>query len=301
MSRWGAVSKVLERVNPQAKVFFVGDSDDTGFVNFVNEFQPDKEGVVRVYGSMFDSTMLANCVAGRGDVVMVMPGHSESISTDRAYTTKGLKVIGLGEGDERPIVRYTAATASISLDTGGIQLENFRLITDTTAVTRAVDVVGHGCVVRKNSFEFNGNGSDFAVGVRATGVDRVVVEENEFLGEDTTGATHGVLLNNSDYSKVRKNYIFGQFSVAGIRLDSDASLGVLIEDNKVVNMDTAASISISIVAASNGMVVNNRLATADSTAGALSSIAPGGARWLENYSTDGDSASGILTPVVTSS
>src|SRR3990167_124439 len=102
LSRWGAVSKVLEKVSPIAKVFFVGDSDDTGFVNFVNEFAPDKEGVVRVYSSIFDSTMLANCVAGRGDVVLVMPGHVEAISTDQSLNVKGLKVIGLGEGDERP-------------------------------------------------------------------------------------------------------------------------------------------------------------------------------------------------------
>ena len=95
LSRWGAVSKVLEKVNPQAKVFFVGDSDDTGFQNFVNEFQPDKDGVVRVYSSMFDSTMLANTAAGRGDVVMVMPGHSEIITADQSLNVKSLKIIGL--------------------------------------------------------------------------------------------------------------------------------------------------------------------------------------------------------------
>lgn len=292
---------MLEKVSPYSKVFFVGDSDDTGFVDFVNEFNPDKDGVVRVYGSMFDATMLANLRANRGDVVMVMPGHAEVITADQSLNVNGAKFIGLGEGEERPLIDFNNAAASISLDTHGIQLENFRLRATVTGVTRGVDVAGNGCVVRKNSLEYDATGDEFTVGIRANGVNRVVIEDNEIFGEDTVGATHGVLINNTNFTKVKGNFIHGQFSVAGIRLDSDASLGALIEDNKVVNTDTAASITISIVAASKGLVVNNRLATHDSTAGALSSIAPGGARWLENYSTDGDSASGILTPVVTSS
>ena len=299
LSRWGAVSKVLERVNPQAKVFFVGDSDDTGFVNFVNEFQPDKEGVVRVYSSIFDSTMLANCVAGRGDVVMVMPGHLEAISADQSLNVKGLKVIGLGEGDERPRIRYDNAAGSISLDTGGIQLENFRLIASVTATLIGVDVAGDGCVVRKNSLEFDTNADDFAIGIRVTG-DRGVIEENEILGEDTVGPTHGIQLSSSNYTKVRKNYITGQFSNAGIS-DTAASNGLLIGENFINNQDTAASITIAGTTTSRGIVYRNMMATSDSTAGGLSAITAGGFRWIENYVTDGDSASGVLAPVVTSS
>ena len=299
LSRWGAVSKVLEKVNPQAKVFFVGDSDDTGFQNFVNEFQPDKDGVVRVYSSMFDSTMLANCAAGRGDVVMVMPGHSEGITADQAFNVKGLKVIGLGEGDERPTVVYNDTAASISLDTGGIHFENFRLIASVDSAALAVDVAGDGCVVKKNSLEFDAAADNFVIGIRVTG-NRGVIDENEFLGEDTLGASHGIQLNSSDYTKVRKNYLTGQFSNAGIS-DTAASAGLLIGENFINNQDTAASIGIAGTTTSRGIVYKNLIGTSDSTAGGLSAITPGGFRWIENYVTDGDSASGVLAPVVTSS
>src|SRR3990167_7693943 len=154
LSRHGAVSKVLEHVTPYSKVFFVGDSDDTGFGDFVNEFPPDKDGVTRTYSSVFDSTMLANARAGRGDVVMVMPGHSEIITTDQALNVKGLKVIGLCKGDERPLIDFNNTAASISLDTGGIHLENFRLRATVTGVVIGVDAAGNGCVVRNNSLEF---------------------------------------------------------------------------------------------------------------------------------------------------
>ncbi|MEK6830164.1 MAG: NosD domain-containing protein, partial [Nanoarchaeota archaeon] len=259
MSRWGSVSKVLERVGPYSKVFFVGDSDDTGFVDFVNEFPPDKDGVVRVYSSMFDSTMLANARAGRGDVIMVMPGHLESISADQAINVKGLKLIGLGEGDERPRIQYDSAAASISLDTGGIHLENFRLIASVTAVTLGIDVVGDGCVVKKCSLEFDSNGDDFAIGMTVSG-NRGTIEENEILGEDTVGPTHGIQLSSSNYTKVRRNYIIGQFSNAGIS-DTAASQGLLIGENFISNQDTASSITISLTTTSRGIVYNNRMAT----------------------------------------
>ena len=299
LSRYGAVTKVLEKVSPYSKAFFVGDSDDTGYVNFVNEFPPDRDGVVRSYSSMFDSTMLANTRDGRGDVILVMPGHSEDITTDRAYTTRGLKVIGLGEGDARPIVTFSHANASISLDTASIQLENFRLRANITAVARGVDMTGDGCVLRKNSFEYVATNNDFAINVTAFG-DRAVIEDNEILGEDTVGATHGIQLSSSAFSKVRRNYITGQFSNAGIS-DTAASEGLLIGDNFINNQDTAASIGIAGTSTSRGIVYNNRIATADSTAGALSSNTYGGFRWLENYATDGDSAGGIVVPAVTSS
>ena len=299
LSRYGAVTKILEDVSPYSKVFFVGDSDDTGFVNFVNEFPPDRDGVVRAYSSMFDSTMLANTRAGRGDVIMVMPGHNEAITTDQAYNVKGLKVIGLGEGNERPRVQFDNAAASISLDTNGIQLENFRLAASVTGVTIGVDVAGDGCVVRNNSLEFDSNTDEFTIGIRVTG-DRGVIEDNEILGEDTVGATHGIQLSSSAYTKVRRNYITGQFSNAGIS-DTAASAGLLIGDNFINNQDTAASIGIAGTTTSRGIVYRNMIGTADSTAGGLSAITAGGFRWIENYITDGDSASGVLAPVVTSS
>lgn len=299
LSRYGAVSKVLEDVSPYSKVFFVGDSDDTGFMDFVNEFPPDGDGVVRTYSSMFDSTMLANTRAGRGDVILVMPGHNESITADQAFNVNGLKVIGLGEGNARPTVKYDNAAASISLDTSNIHLENFRLLASVTGVTIGVDVAGDGCVVRNNSMQYDTNVDEFTIGIRVTG-DYGTVDDNEILGEDTVGATHGIQLSSSAYTKVRGNYITGQFSNAGIS-DTAASAGLLIGNNFINNQDTGASITIAGTATSRGIVYDNRLATADSTAGGLSSITAGGFRWIENYATDGDSASGVLTPPVTSS
>jgi hypothetical protein len=228
-----------------------------------------------------------------------MPGHREAISTDKAFNVKGLKVIGLGEGDERPLVQYDNAAASISLDTGGIHLKNFRLLASVTGVSVGVDMVGDGCVVEGNSFEYDTNVDEFTIGITGGG-NRLTIDNNSFIGEDTVGATHGIQLTSSDYTRIRGNHIYGQFSNAGIS-DTAASVGLLINNNFIQNTDTAASIGIAGTTTSRGIVSNNRIATADSTAGALSSNTYGGFRWIENYATDGDSASAIVVPAVTSS
>lgn len=299
LSRYGAISKVLEKVTPYSKVFFVGDSDDTGFVNFVNEFPPDEDGVVRVYGSIFDSTMLANSRAGRGDVIMVMPGHSESITADRSLTVKGLKVIGLGEGDERPRITYDDTASQISLDTGGIHLENLRLIASVSVITRAIDVVGAGCVVRNCSLEFDATGDDFAIGMTVTG-DRALIEGNDLLGEDTIGPTVGIQLNGSDFSRVKRNYITGQFSNAGIS-DTAASKGILIARNSIDNRDTAGALAIGMAAASTGLGYHNMMGISDTAAGLTTSFSGGAVKWSENYLCNDTGETGGLVPRTVSS
>jgi hypothetical protein len=299
LSRWGAISKVLEKVSPYSKVFFVGDSDDAGFQDFVEEFPPDKDGVVRVYSSIFDATMLANARAGRGDVILVMPGHVEAITTDKSLAVKGLKVIGLGEGSERPVIRYDDTAASVSLDAEGVHLENFRLLASVSGITLGVDVVGNGCVVRKCSLEFDANGDDFVTGISVKG-DKCAIEENEILGEDTVGPAVGIQLSGADYTKIRKNYLTGQFSNAAIS-DTSVSKAVLIGENFINNQDTAGAIAIAMLAGSTGLAYKNMMAVSDTASGIGSNIAAGGVKWVENYLVNDTAETGGLVPRTVSS
>ena len=66
-------------MNPAAKVFFVGLSTASWYPDFGNIFPVDEDGVVRVYSSI--STALSNCVASRGDVVLVLPGYTETVTS----------------------------------------------------------------------------------------------------------------------------------------------------------------------------------------------------------------------------
>jgi len=70
---------------------------------------------------------VAQCVPGRGDIIMIGAGHRETISTATAVSlaVSGVAVIGLGSGPFRPtFVLDTAATSTITIAGAGITFQN---------------------------------------------------------------------------------------------------------------------------------------------------------------------------------
>lgn len=70
---------------------------------------------------------LLQCQQGAGDVIMVKPGHAETISsaTALALNVAGVAVIGLGIGNARPTFTLdTAATANIPLRASNFSIQN---------------------------------------------------------------------------------------------------------------------------------------------------------------------------------
>ena len=70
---------------------------------------------------------LLKCVAGRGDMIMVKPGHQETISTATALimSVSGVAVIGLGAGALRPtFILATATTATINVVADDVTFQN---------------------------------------------------------------------------------------------------------------------------------------------------------------------------------
>src|SRR3990167_4554339 len=130
LSRYGAFSKGIPGnvLAPGAKVFFVSDSDDTtvGPINLGNEFPADKDGVPRVYTTIQAAVNAAS--AGRGDVVLVLPGYDHTLGRADSWATAGVKIIGFGDGLNRPIVRYTTATDEVGVAANNVTIENLRFL-----------------------------------------------------------------------------------------------------------------------------------------------------------------------------
>lgn len=298
LSRWGAVSKVLEGVSPYSKVFFVGDSDDTGFIDFVNEFPPDKDGAVRVYSTIGDTTMLAQARAARGDVILVMPGHAETISATVDYALAGLKVIGLGTGDNRPTLTVTADTG-IKLTGAGSRFSNFIVSAGGPSLTHGIYVGAAGVEVDHVLMDAPTATNYFDEWISADSADRLNLHDNEVLwtGADTAAVVASITVNDSPFAKIERNRTYGDNPVGSIRLDSDVSDGVVIRDNTLHNLDTDG-ICISVGGAANtGLAARNVLATSDTVSDGL---VPGSLKYFENYVCNDSLESGALVPATVS-
>ncbi len=75
---------------------------------------------------------LAACRAGRGDKIIVLQGHVESIAIADAWSNLGtatdVEIIGCGQGTNRPTFTWTAAAATVLFDTANVKLRNCRLL-----------------------------------------------------------------------------------------------------------------------------------------------------------------------------
>lgn len=74
---------------------------------------------------------LNECVSGRGDVIQLLPGYTESIATADAWSNLGTKtditIVGLGNGTNRPIITWTAAGSTMLMDAANFRIINCQL------------------------------------------------------------------------------------------------------------------------------------------------------------------------------
>lgn len=81
------------------------------------------------------------CRANKDDYVILMPGHTETISTATAVTlaTAGVTVIGMGAGPKRPTFTLgTAATTTINVTAANIEIHNCIFAANFADITSAV-------------------------------------------------------------------------------------------------------------------------------------------------------------------
>lgn len=111
------------------RVFWVNNS--SGFTGGVNSFGflAGSDGNDGSYYKPFATIQrgITACAANRGDIVMVGPGHAETIAsaTTLAFSKAGVAIIGLGYGSTRPTLTYSTAASNIPLTAANCLIQNF--------------------------------------------------------------------------------------------------------------------------------------------------------------------------------
>lgn len=87
-------------------------------------------------------TAIGKCTAGRGDIIIVMPGHSETITTDGgiAADVAGVVIIGLGMGTLKPKVVFDAEAAAVVVSAANTTFMNIVFEASFADITNAIDV-----------------------------------------------------------------------------------------------------------------------------------------------------------------
>jgi hypothetical protein len=123
------------------KVFYVNNSGV-----YPNGSFPGADAVGNIrsgsYARPFASLNFAasQCTAGEGDIIILMPGHAETISSSTALSlsTSGVAIVGLGTGNLRPTFTLnTANTTTIGIGSSNITIKNVLVVADYLAIAAA--------------------------------------------------------------------------------------------------------------------------------------------------------------------
>lgn len=239
---------------------------------------------------------VGKCTANKGDVIVVMPGHAETVSAAGGITldVAGVTVLGLGSGTDRPQITFaTATSADIEIDAANVTISNIHFINDIDSLAAPLDVDAAYCTIEDCLFDDATASKQTVRWILAdANADHLTVTRCVNHGSDTAGATAFITLTGCDHAVIQDCVSHGDFSAANIQVLTTAVTDALITRNHLENAN-AVDVNIEGVAASTGWISYNscRIATDGqttwvNTAGAMS--------LFENYGVNDDAETGKI-------
>jgi hypothetical protein len=253
---------------------------------------------------------LGKCRAGLGDTVIVLPGHTENVSTATqlsANLVADTRVIGFGRGSSMPTFTFTAVAATFALSAANVELSGLRF-----ALTGA-DEITKGFAI--TSADGKITGCDFIVATGASNNAAIAIEFGlacdrfEFVGNRVRGSVAGPptkVLSIAAVStglRIIGNKIGAAASAVGMGLIdiSAAALDLEIGYNLIHHRLASSETGISAGAvAAEGQIYNNYIAVEAGTpvSDTIELNAASLLRCFDNKGTDTKNTSGLLTPAV---
>lgn len=292
--------------NPSAVL--INNTVHTGNVFFVMTGGTDSSGAGDTPDNPFATIDFAigQCTANQGDVIYVMPGHTETISAAAgiAQDVNGVSVIGLGEGASRPLITWSATASTWTISGSSALIKN---IVCTSSVNELVVM-------------FSSSASDLtmdAVDVKDPGSSLEIIQ---FLL--TTNASDNLIVRNCRHSVttvaasaqlwirlIGCDFPYIHDNVFILTLANDATSATISGDGSVtgfcfqrnVIMQAGGSSQASGILMTDGAVgfsVDNRIYVISAgTVLAINDVGTGGFA-SETYALDDEDKSGILSPGV---
>lgn len=242
------------------------------------------------------------CTANNGDIILVLPGHAETIAAAAGFAldVAGVTIEGIGVGESRPIVTFatdTAATATISGANCVVRNIVFKNNIDSQVV--AIPITGAGSGVDQCEF-LEGSSKQMLVAVDL-GEDRTFCT-NCYFKSVAAGADSAIKISAAkDRIRIIGNEVFGDYSDACIHNPTGTvATRIRIDNNVLTNLQTGDH-AIELVSACTGTISRNIVNSTLAAVATATAIDPGSCFCNLNYGSDGvGDVSGVLNPVIDS-
>lgn len=245
---------------------------------------------------------VGRCTASNGDLILVKPGHAETVSAAGGLDldVAGITIVGLGSGTLQPTVTLdTADTADVDVDAANITVENLHFVAGFADIAAMIDVNATDFTLRNCRFSQSAVDLNALVCVQdaaAAASDRITIEGCKAIMYDAAN-THFVNFAGTGTGHiVRNNVLHGDWGTMAI-----GGAGVItyceITGNVIGNIASTNDAIINLAATATGIVVGNHGAGAALQANGITATA---CVLSQNYyGVIGEDLSAILDPIAT--
>ncbi len=208
------------------------------------------------YDSPFSTLAFAvtQCVANRGDIIFIKPGHAETVIAAGTITMSiaGVAVVGLGVGSNRPTFTYTTAnTASILVSAANVSFTNCIFTGNFLSIATAFELTTAKNFTLSNVLVNDTDGThNFLNAVKSTGaantVDGLTITDSTWTGLGTTSVNSLVLTaNDIDGATVVRNRV-------NLKRTADACIGITVTAGVLTNLEVGDNVVTSQQTATTG-------------------------------------------------
>lgn len=175
------------------------------------------------------------CTASQGDVVLVQPGHVETLTALIALDIIGVSVIGVGEGTLRPQLTINAVIDGISVTAANCLVENIGYVVSSLGATSQINVAAANCTLRRIHFDIGA--SDLLGTITVTADGEILTVEQCSVRVTADGPDEWILVEGVvDQLLIQDNYVVGSdgsnpFDEAIIQLGSVAVTNLTVRRN----------------------------------------------------------------------
>jgi hypothetical protein len=250
----------------------------------------------------FKTVSYAVSVIPANTLLVIRENHAETASYDGAHflwNAAGIKLLGLGIGDERPMLTLEGSLTKIYATQHNLAFINLRFINRSADMRAFIDVAKPGISVINCSMHV-GDGTYSGYAGIAVGSDNGKFVGNEII---TTGAgcNSGIWLDadpSASDNEIAHNWVYGDFSDAALYgPDTEPHTRLRVHHN-IFSNTRAASYAIRLVDnATTGVIAYNTVNCPRAAVGTKGAIDPASCVCCENYGSDGvGDVSGVLNP-----
>lgn len=218
---------------------------------------------------------IGRTTANNGDIIYVMPGHSENITGTIAMDVAGLSVIGLGQGFTRPQIVHTGTAGTVTITASNCRWSNMIHVASIAEVVSAISISGPGTAsatqhteIDNCRFTFDATAVEFAemltCGDGGTdSADYLSIHDNWFEAEGIDGCGSAILLDDCQFIDIVNNRFSGDFNTPVIDADrgSSACLDFYIVGNVIENRDDGTTNIFQMEDNSTGIIAHNYFAS----------------------------------------